>query len=85
MVDIGGVAQPSCGEGIELRYEGDVSKHKYRLDFTILNSHSQRFVGFELNPQSTHIKVEGKNKTLNQHNAELSKMEQRGTESARVL
>lgn len=55
----------------ELRYAGRAEKHKYRLDFTVLNAHTQDFVGFELSPQSTHMKVAGSNKTLKAHNEDL--------------
>ncbi len=43
----------------ELRYAGLDRKHKYRLDFTILNSHTQDFVGFEFSPHSTHMAISG--------------------------
>lgn len=43
----------------EFRYEGINQKHKYRLDFTILNSETGERIGFELSPQSTHMAVEG--------------------------
>jgi len=38
----------------ELRYDGLAIKHKYRLDFTIINPYTQQKVGFELSPWSTH-------------------------------
>lgn len=38
----------------ELRYEGLEKKHKYRLDFTIINPYSMEKYGFELSPWSTH-------------------------------
>ncbi|UPJ44948.1 topoisomerase [Bradyrhizobium sp. 40] len=38
----------------EYRYEGRVAKHKYRLDFTIINPDTMDKVGFELSPWSTH-------------------------------
>ncbi|MBS1712968.1 MAG: topoisomerase II [Armatimonadetes bacterium] len=41
----------------ELRYEGRDKQHKYRLDFSILNSHVQEQTGFELSPASTHMNV----------------------------
>lgn len=41
----------------EIRYEGKAVKHRYRLDFSILNSHTQEFTGFEISPASTHMNV----------------------------
>lgn len=38
----------------ELRYEGQASKHKYRLDFTIITNPDLDKFGFELSPWSTH-------------------------------
>lgn len=43
----------------ELRWGGADKKHKYRLDFTILNPHNMKFVGFEISPQSSHMSVKG--------------------------
>ena len=43
----------------ELRYAGIDKKHRYRLDFTILNPHVMSFVGFEISPASTHMAVRG--------------------------
>ncbi|MEZ5056339.1 MAG: hypothetical protein R2879_04805 [Saprospiraceae bacterium] len=37
----------------EFRYEGKEKKHKYRLDFTIIDSEFNK-IGFELSPWSTH-------------------------------
>lgn len=57
----------------ELRYAGLNKQHKYRLDFTILNSHTQDFVGYELSPHSTHMEISGiRTKTQKQLNQELS-------------
>ncbi|MEM7306352.1 MAG: topoisomerase II [Planctomycetota bacterium] len=55
----------------ELRYAGLGQKHVYRLDYSVLNVHTRDFVGFELSPQSTHMKVAGKEKSLKEHNVEL--------------
>ena len=55
----------------ELRYAALEIEHKYRLDYTVLNSHVMKFTGFELSPASTHMSVEGKDKKLKEHNAEL--------------
>lgn len=55
----------------ELRYAGLNSKHKYRLDYTILNSYTMSYTGFELSPHSTHMKISGSDKTLKKHNEEL--------------
>lgn len=41
----------------ELRYNGIDKKHKYRLDFTIINYVNMSKVGFELSPWSTHGKL----------------------------
>lgn len=38
----------------ELRYGGKNTRHKYRLDFSLINIQSQEKVGFELSPWSTH-------------------------------
>jgi len=38
----------------EYRYEGQKIKHRYRLDFTIINPYTMDKVGFELSPWSTH-------------------------------
>ncbi len=43
----------------EFRYDGDVTKHTYRLDYSVFNSHVMEFVGFELSPVSTHMQVTG--------------------------
>ena len=47
----------------EFRYAGLERKHIYRLDFTILNIHTDEKVGFEISPQSTHMNVKTINKT----------------------
>ncbi|MEO4005822.1 hypothetical protein [Flavobacterium sp. CAU 1735] len=58
----------------EFRYDGLTKKHKYRLDFTILNCHTGERIGFELSPQSTHMAVSGiKSKTQIEMNEDLSK------------
>jgi hypothetical protein len=57
----------------ELRYLGKEKRHEYRLDFTVLNSHTSRFVGFEFSPASTHINITGaKAKTQVAINEELA-------------
>lgn len=56
----------------ELRYAGLETKHLYRLDFSVLNSHTMEFTGFELSPQSSHMAVKGvKSKTQRKINEEL--------------
>ena len=58
----------------ELRYAGLQAKHKYRLDFTMLNPHMMTFVGFEISPASTHMSVKGTKKKMQRSvNAELKK------------
>ncbi|WP_124019421.1 topoisomerase II [Flavobacterium hydrophilum] len=57
----------------EFRYEGIKQKHKYRLDFTILNCHTGERIGFELSPQSTHMAISGiKSKTQTELNKDLA-------------
>ncbi len=41
----------------ELRFAGKDTKHKYRLDFTVLNPYTMKMTGFEISPSSTHMKV----------------------------
>jgi len=43
----------------ELRYNGKAKKHKYRLDFCIINPVTLNKVGTELSPWSTHGKLTG--------------------------
>lgn len=58
----------------ELRYAGRDTEHLHRLDFTILNSHTMSFVGFEISPASTHNAVKKiKTRTQKDVNAELGK------------
>lgn len=47
----------------EIRYEGKETKHRYRLDFSVLNSHTREFTGFELSPASTHMNIDAIPKT----------------------
>ena len=55
----------------ELRYGGIEKKHKYRLDFTVINSYNMDKIGFELSPWSTHGNLTGtKNKIQKEINAE---------------
>lgn len=42
----------------EMRYGGLEVKHRYRLDFTLLNAYTMRFIGVELSPRSTHATVQ---------------------------
>lgn len=56
----------------EFRYEGLEKKCKYRVDFTVLNPYSFKFVGFELSPSSSHMSVSGiKDKKQAEVNEEL--------------
>lgn len=58
----------------EFRYDGLQKNHKYRLDFTILNSHTGERIGFELSPQSSHMSVSGiTTKTQVDMNKDLAK------------
>lgn len=58
----------------EFHYEGPGKKCKYRLDFTILNPYTFKFIGFELSPSSTHMRVEKiKDKTQQQLNEDLAR------------
>jgi len=41
----------------QLRYDGLEERHKYRLDFCVIDPTTQEKVGFELSPASTHLKV----------------------------
>lgn len=55
----------------EYRYIGKAKKHKYRLDFCIINPITLDKVGFELSPWSTHGLLTGtKTKTQTQINQE---------------
>ena len=55
----------------EFRYEGRVPKHKYRLDFCVIDADTMDKVGFELSPWSTHGLLTGtKVKTQKQINDE---------------
>jgi len=57
----------------ELRYEGRAIKHKYRLDFCVIDPVTMQKTGFELSPWSTHGELTGtKGKTQKQINAEAS-------------
>ncbi|WP_405252285.1 hypothetical protein [Dokdonia sp. Asnod3-C12] len=57
----------------EVRYLGLEKKHLYRLDFTILNSHTQEYIGFEISPASSHMSVKGLKEKQKIVNEELSK------------
>jgi hypothetical protein len=55
----------------EFRYGGVTPKHKYRLDFTVIDPYTMQKVGFELSPWSSHGKLTGtKDKTTKEINAE---------------
>ncbi len=57
----------------ELRYEGRLAKHKYRLDFTVIDPVTMQKTGFELSPWSTHGELVGtKGKTQKEINDEAS-------------
>lgn len=57
----------------EYRYEGQVAKHRYRLDFTIIDPDTMDKIGFELSPWSTHGQLKNtKNKTQKAINEEAS-------------
>jgi hypothetical protein len=58
----------------EFRYAGLNKDHKYRIDFTVLNIHTNEKIGFEISPQSSHMSVTGiKNKTQKVVNEDISK------------
>jgi hypothetical protein len=55
----------------EFRYGGTALKHKYRLDFTVIDPYTMQKVGFELSPWSSHGKLTGtKEKTAKEINSE---------------
>lgn len=58
----------------EIRYAGLNKEHLYRMDFTILNPHTQEYIGFELSPSSSHMSVGGirGGKTQKEMNEELA-------------
>ncbi|WP_233004539.1 hypothetical protein [Exiguobacterium aurantiacum] len=57
----------------ELRYAGLNKEHKFRLDFTIFNIHTNDFIGFEFSPHSTHMSMKGiRTKTQVQLNSDLN-------------
>jgi hypothetical protein len=56
----------------EVRYAGLEHKHKYRLDFTILNPHTQQYIGFEISPSSSHMSIKGYKEKQKEVNEELS-------------
>ncbi len=58
----------------EFRYLGLEQKHLYRLDFTILNSSVEHYVGFEISPASSHMSIQKTNtKTQKEINLEIKK------------
>ncbi len=57
----------------EIRYAGLEKEHKYRIDFTILNSHTNDYIGIELSPSSSHMSISGiRSKTQTDFNKELA-------------
>lgn len=56
----------------EVRYAGLDYKHKYRLDFTILNPHAYQYTGFEISPSSSHMNIKGYKSKQKEINQELS-------------
>jgi hypothetical protein len=54
----------------ELRFNTEKVKHKYRLDFFVINPYTMDKIGFEFSPWSTHGLLQGRDKTLKQLNAE---------------
>lgn len=57
----------------EFRYGGIEKRHKYRLDFTIINPFTIEKFGFELSPWSSHGQLTGtKNKSQKEINLEAS-------------
>src|SRR5262249_40269044 len=57
----------------EMRYAGLEAKHKYRLDFAVLNAHVMQFLGIEMSPSSSHMAVKNaKAKTQKAINEELA-------------
>ena len=57
----------------ELRYAGLDAKHKYRLDFCIIDPFTLAKVGFELSPASSHAAIAGaKQKSQKAINAEIA-------------
>lgn len=57
----------------EFRYARTATKHVYRLDYSVFNSHIMKFVGFELSPFSTHMQIAGTGKrTQKDINRELA-------------
>lgn len=58
----------------EFRYGGIEKKHKYRLDFCVINPYNLSKIGFELSPWSTHGALKGtKGKKQKEINAEAQK------------
>lgn len=57
----------------ELRHGGRDAKHKYRLDFCIIDSTTLERIGFEFSPSSSHTAITGtKSKTQKAINAEVA-------------
>ena len=56
----------------EFRYLGLCRDHMYRLDFTVLNQHTRKYVGFEISPASSHMSIaRAKERTQKDMNEEL--------------
>lgn len=57
----------------ELRHGGRDAKHKYRLDYCIIDSTTLERIGFEFSPSSSHTAITGtKSKTQKQINEEVA-------------
>ncbi len=56
----------------EFRYAGYQKIHKYRLDFTVLNPHTGKFIGFEISPSSSHMSIAKLKAKQHEANTELS-------------
>lgn len=57
----------------EFRYDGRLPKHRYRLDFCIIDTETMNRIGFELSPWSTHGLLTGtRGKTQKEINQEAS-------------
>lgn len=66
----------------EYRYGGLESKHKYRLDFTVINPYTLEKCGYEISPWSTHGKLQGI-KNMKQYEVNNIAMENRKKELAK--
>jgi hypothetical protein len=64
----------------ELRYDGRVPKHQYRLDFCVIDPNTMDKIGFELSPWSTHGKLTTTGKSSAQINEEAKANRQKEME-----